>query len=109
MRMKTSIAIIDAIAIAAWGSVVWLFCASFYFQYENGYLDKGPSVPFTPYMVLALSIWIGVPFIAFAASLVAPLRLSLRGKAASAQSVAIGLCVLGVPWAVLQWLGLGAG
>ena len=109
MRMKTSTAIIDSVAIAAWGSIVWIFCASFYFQYENGYLGKGTAVPLTTYVVSILVIWIGVPFLAFAASLIAPLWLSMRGKPAAAQNIAIGLCVVGVPWAALQWVGLGAG
>jgi hypothetical protein len=109
MRMKASIAIIDAVAIVAWGSVVWLFCASFYFQFKNGYLSEHPSVSITPSTALALSLWIGVPFMAFAASIVLPLWLSSRGRPAAAESVAIGLCVLGVPWALLQWIGLGAG
>ena len=107
--MKKSTAICDIIAILAWGSVVWLFASAFYFQYEHGYLGQGPQISPTFGMVIGMFIWIGTPIIAFILSLVAPIWLSRTGRSGLAQSPAIALCAAGLPWAALQWIGLGAG
>jgi len=109
MRMTRPTLICTAIALLAWGSVIYIFVASFYYQYVNGYLFRWPPVPMTIGMVITLLVWIGTPILAFFGSLIVPFWLSAKGKHGSAEMTAVVLCVVGLPWAALQWIGLGAG
>jgi hypothetical protein len=107
--MKRATAILDLVATVAWGSVVWIFLSSFYFQYSNGYLAHWGKQKLPAYVYLFALIWIGVPIVSFILSLVLPSWLARAGRADSAERAAIILCAIGVPWAVLQWFFLGAG
>lgn len=107
--MKRTTAILDLIATVAWGSVVWIFLSSFYFQYTNGYLAHWREQKLPAYVFLFALIWIGVPILAFILSLVLPTWYSRAGRINAAERAAITLCAVGVPWAALQWFFLGAG
>ena len=106
---RTGTKICSAIAIVAWGSIVWLFCNSLYFQYTNGYLATASLPHVGAGTVMLMAIWFFGPVIGLGLSILLPLWLNRRGRTEAAGNAAIVLCALGLAWAALMWIGLGAG
>ena len=94
-------------AALLWGSVVFLFVVTIGANLLKEGMPPLASMPASFFWVAP--IWIGTPFVGFMLSLLLLGLHIARGERPHDQSHAIALFAIALPWAFLQWLGLGAG
>jgi hypothetical protein len=97
---RSSVPVVAKLAMIVWGWVATLLVLLILEAFGTGFLEGLHALMKSPVLLL---VFFGLPFLAFAGSVVLVRRMS-RGDLRD-RPLAIVLLVIGIPWALMQTFG----